>query len=1310
MKTRKIPYYARYAGVGLLLSAAVVQADISGKVFRDFNANGTFDTGASFNEVGAAGVTVKAFDVTGAETAVATSGADGAYTLTGLTAAADYRVEFSWAESWLKPGVAGGTSVQFVKDGATGINVALQAPDEYSSSADPRMAISTYRNGSGVGSTDGAIQSFQRSSSGLNSQFTASDGIQGTGPQPDDEATLGEVGSTWGIAWQANKKRIYAASFLKRHVGLAKGLGSVYVVDASTQPGSLVKDFNLQGITPANGGAAIDLGNVCRDSTCASEAGKTGIAADYELPASKTSPNVDMDAFYKVGKVGFGDIDMQPNSDWLWLVNANQQALISVNVGISDVAALPGEVKQYPIASLPGAPVCDGGALRPWALGFAHGKGYLGVTCDAFDSRQATDLKAIVLSFEPNNISTGFTTLLNFPLAYSRDTGKPFQPWLNETEVTTGYLSQSSTQGQVDIPQPLLSDIEFDDNGNLYLNIVDIFTHQTGSNNFKPISGGSAELINGIANGDFLKACKVPAGFVLEGHADCPVNFANGVGPHANGEFFEDSAGDGRQESASGAMAVLHGTGQIDAILMDPHPTGQVGPTWWTTQGINSYNLSDGKISNWYAIHHAGDPSLFGKGTGFGDIELLTDPAPIEVGNRVWNDTDADGIQDADEAGIDGVDVILTCGAETATATTANGGQFLFSSATNATFMGGGESCKVTVSSAGQTELDGLSVTQQNADNASDNNPVTDVRDSDANTDGEISFTVGGVGENNHALDIGYKLTPVVTLDFGDAPDSYKTLAATTGAQHTIVAGLNLGAVVDAETDGQPNAAADGDGADEDGVNFMTPLAPGKRAIIGVATTQPRTSDAKLDAWIDFNGDGDFEDAGEQIATNLNIKGITLYDQGSTVLDIEVPATAKPGVTYARFRLSSAGGFSPSGAAPDGEVEDYAITIVSGATLGNFVWQDTNKDGVQDAGEPPVAGVQVNLIRVSDGAVVDSLFTDSNGEYLFTHVAPDTYQVAFVAPTGYSFTTAMQGSDDAKDSNADVSGLTSSITLADGDDQRQWDAGLVLADNTLVYCAAVPRQPTEVNTTFTLPKFDSALGTLQTVNVSAYASTQQFVALENYAAQTQKIKITTSVDGVLTLPDANIVDTTYAYNSGFKDLTVADGILDYQGTSALAFADWQYAVDSSNVTYATPADFTTATAGETIALPYETMSGYSVTGGGGNNQSFQRTFANAGACVAYVYEKKALAVDVSLTKVANKTEVKRGDTVVYTLTVTNESDVVATGVEVTDELPAGVQYVSDDSAGAYASATGVWTVGELTAKASKTIAISVLVK
>ena len=87
-----------WTGLGSLLTLVplTVHADISGKVFRDFNANGTLDTGASFNEVGQAGITVKAFDATGTEKASATSGADGSYALTGLTSGADYRLEFSW--------------------------------------------------------------------------------------------------------------------------------------------------------------------------------------------------------------------------------------------------------------------------------------------------------------------------------------------------------------------------------------------------------------------------------------------------------------------------------------------------------------------------------------------------------------------------------------------------------------------------------------------------------------------------------------------------------------------------------------------------------------------------------------------------------------------------------------------------------------------------------------------------------------------------------------------------------------------------------------------------------------------------------------------------------------------------------------------------------------------------------------------------------------------------------------------------------------------------------------------------------------
>ncbi|WML86428.1 SdrD B-like domain-containing protein [Thiothrix subterranea] len=1292
----------------LLLSSPAVFADISGKVFHDFNGNGSFDTASPQVEAGVAGVIVTATDAAG-NTVSTTTAADGTYAFpnSGPTATGNkVRIEFSNLPDFANSGGSvSGTTTQFVTANASDVNFAVTYADNFCE-ANPKVATPMYIASAAPSLDNLMMFSYQN---------------EGTAAQDKTGiATTTQVGSLWGVAYSRSKKLLYSSAVLKRHVPLgAEGLDAIYTVDPFSGTPNATPWLQLTD----------DLG-VAVSSVAANPQYLDNAARGLDA-----YPQNDASTFTDVLKVGIGDIELSADEKTLYAVNAYDKKVYAIDVASKTISG------SYTIPN----PSCSSGEARPWALGQREGKIYVGVTCDGSasgnpanlaDNSGVNNLKANVYRLD----GASFTSVLDVPLNYDReppfeytDNCKDIRKWKPWTDI----LPATCADGNISYPSPLLTDIEFTDNGDMILGFTDRTGFQIGHQNYG-LTGTT--LYSLYVAGDILRACKTDTGWGIEGSVpgcasagglainqiDPNGYTTNSAGQLAKaGEFYEgdyfhgdgniDGTGvswfPGHPEISIGGLAVLPNSNQVMSTAYDP----VTGATNYGTGGVITLdNLTGKRPRNGYQLYknEIGAEFTAAKGVGLGDLELLCDQPPLEVGNRVWRDTDADGIQDADEPGIDGVEVVLTCGTDTATATTANGGQYVFSSMGNATFLTSGKNCTLAIAS-GQTPLDGLSVTQQNAEGATDNNPVTDVRDSDANAAGEIAFTMGTIGENNHSLDIGYKSTPAVTLDFGDAPDSYKTLATTNGAQHTIVAGLNLGAVVDAETDGQPNAAADGDGADEDGVNFMTPLAPGKRAIIGVATTQPRTSDAKLDAWIDFNGDGDFEDVGEQIATNLNIKGITLYDQGSTVLDIEVPATAKTGVTYARFRLSSAGGLSPSGAAPDGEVEDYAITIVSGATLGNFVWQDTNKDGIQDAGEPPVAGVQVNLIRVSDGAVVDSLFTDSNGEYLFTHVAPDTYQVAFVAPTGYSFTTAMQGSDDTKDSNADASGLTPSITLADGDDQRQWDAGLVLAENTLVHCAAVPRQPTEVNTTFTLPKFDSALGTLQTVNVSAYASTQQFVALENYAAQTQKIKITTSVDGVLILPDANIVDTTYAYNSGFKDLTVADGILDYQGTSALAFADWQYAVDSSNVIYATPADFTTANAGETIALPYETMSGYSVTGGGGNNQSFQRTFANAGACVAYVYEKKAPAVDISLTKVANKTEVKRGETVVYTLTVTNDGTDTATGVIVTDKLPDGVGFVSHNGAAAevYNAGTGEWDVGELLPGAAnaKTLSITVTV-
>jgi PKD repeat protein len=161
---------------------------------------------------------------------------------------------------------------------------------------------------------------------------------------------------------------------------------------------------------------------------------------------------------------------------------------------------------------------------------------------------------------------------------------------------------------------------------------------------------------------------------------------------------------------------------------------------------------------------------------------------------------------------------------------------------------------------------------------------------------------------------------PTEPKDFGDAPSPYPTLLTDNGACHN-VSGIYLGATIDWELDGQPNSTATGDDSnnltDEDGVVFTTPLVKGQSANVTVTASAA----GYLDAWVDFNDDGDWADAGEQIFTSQ------LLNAGANNLNFTVANGATDDQTFARFRFSSAGGLSYVGPAADGEVEDYQVTL-----------------------------------------------------------------------------------------------------------------------------------------------------------------------------------------------------------------------------------------------------------------------------------------------------------------------------------------------------------------------------------------------
>ena len=146
----------------------------------------------------------------------------------------------------------------------------------------------------------------------------------------------------------------------------------------------------------------------------------------------------------------------------------------------------------------------------------------------------------------------------------------------------------------------------------------------------------------------------------------------------------------------------------------------------------------------------------------------------------------------------------------------------------------------------------------------------------------------------------------------------YPTLSVDGGAQHAEGGELWLGATVDYEQDARASGDDHSQTDDEDGVVFTLPLTPSQLATVQITSS----ATGYLNAWIDFNNDGDWSDSADQIARDR------ILAQGKNLVTFPVPDTAVVGAkTFARFRLDQAGGLSFGGSATSGEVEDHRVVI-----------------------------------------------------------------------------------------------------------------------------------------------------------------------------------------------------------------------------------------------------------------------------------------------------------------------------------------------------------------------------------------------
>ena len=361
-----------------------------------------------------------------------------------------------------------------------------------------------------------------------------------------------------------------------------------------------------------------------------------------------------------------------------------------------------------------------------------------------------------------------------------------------------------------------------------------------------------------------------------------------------------------------------------------------------------------------------------------------------------------------------------------------------------------------------------------------------------------------------------------------------------------------------------------------------------------------------------------------------------------------------------------------------GSVIDVNFGFVKPASVGDKVWMDVNRDGIQDADEPAMPGVMVTLTRADGSAVTDAsgnpvaaVTTDANGQYKFENLLPGDYKVSFTNPAGYEATVSDAGSDRGADSN----GAEASVTLVQGQDDATVDYGLVgtgvIGDQLFV----------DVNQNG---------GGAPDAGDKPLAGVKVTLTWTGPGGITRTFETVTDADGKYTFE--NLLPGEYKVSVDPESLLAAEPLLD-----VLTHAPSGDVAAKKVVSADVKAD------ADKLAAAFNLNASVTLTGEKNQNLDQDWGFGiSADTAIMKAITDPDEAAQESF-------EFTPGQRVTYTLTLTNNGPGMATGVKASDQLPAGVAFVSAQGDGSYDSATGVWDLSGLTlAKGDvKTITITV---
>ncbi|HRR10001.1 MAG TPA: SdrD B-like domain-containing protein [Rhodothermales bacterium] len=782
----------------IFIGLSEAHAQVTGAVFRDFDGNGTRGT----NEPLVSGVTVTAYGPSGTSCGTTTTSGNTApnYSLTGCGTGA-VRVEFvlpstgrcvnSGVDYASLSGTTYGTSVQFVNGNSTNVNFGVYNPANYNTgAATTSVVIPVHTNGnpllSGTSQSDDWIVGFPYNNTGTTT--------------PSQRLNGATVGATWGMAYSKQAEKVFTSAFIKRHVGLgALGSGGIYALSPTSSSFTVSNFFDFDSPTnvllstpstvsaaptrcasgcPAYGsGTSFNIVSNAEATYLGSNdpltgqplgLGVVGTNVQRGLLADKTQPSRDPAAMDQVGKVGLGDLDISDDGRFLFSANLYDRKIYRLTLNDPQNPTHITDIASY---SLPSVTITNG-VLRPFALKFYRDKLYVGAvaTGENVTDDSNSNLFAYVFQLDTPTASAAFQSspIITHQLNYNRGTPNSGSSYTGQDRWYPWSKSAYDFFG-IARPSPMLTDIDFTDRGDIMLAFTDRFGHQYGHQNYRFLGNpGYSDLVTAQVAGDLIIAginCSTNT-FTMESNGSFTSNgqslsggTANGQGP-GNGEFFNgENQNTTHTETSQGAIGVLFGQAQV--MLTNMNPTTSI-----FSGGTKLMSTTNGASSNGYVLYNQNAIGDFGKANGLGDLEMIVPESPIEIGNRVWLDTDNDGIQDAGEAGISGVQVqLIKSGTTISTATTDTNGNYYFSSATGTdtastkygltqlvpdmaytvrfptTATVAGTTYNLTTAAAGSNRL----------------------IDSNAPASGDVTILATDIpvsGANNHSFDVGYSSTP----------------------------------------------------------------------------------------------------------------------------------------------------------------------------------------------------------------------------------------------------------------------------------------------------------------------------------------------------------------------------------------------------------------------------------------------------------------------------------------------------------------------------------------------------------------------